>query len=432
MAEEKTGEMLDLFSEVDSFLEQKKLKETTSFKDDLLCDAKDKWTNARTNVIVSGVAKEFSEIKEEVKEEKIDKEEAISELEKMIGSTSIGVLLDALKDKEVPVEKTKNETTVSPEPEVEEVVVEPEAVETVEETETIPEVKEEVTVSIDPEIAHLKEESLPEEFDASKEIVIFKKEPVVVENKPEEPVSDFVSMFVDDVYEDDETLDDISEEETVLAETVEETASEEVETTEEVQPAVEEFIPEIVVEEVIEEKTEEPVVVIEPEEVTVEEQKTEKEVKQDKEEVVVELEKPRDDDDFIVVPKFIENKKSVEQVIEENIAEYTKETAVVEEKTEEPVKEEPKETKVSEPVKKKTQSVKHKKTQTKKKPVKKKKHEPKKEIPLWVYVAILVALTAVIVGIVVVQFIKAREQAALLDVYYESAMIIFNQLRTNI
>lgn len=424
--DDKTDQMLDLFSEVDNFLEQKKLKETTSFKDDLLCDAKNKWTNARTNVIVSGVAKEFSEIKEEVKEEKTDKKEAISELEKMIGSTSIGVLLEALKDKEVPVEKTKEETTVSPEPEVNEVVIEPEAVE------TVTEAKEELTVSIDPEIAHLKEESLPEEFDASKEIVIFKKEPVVVENKPEEPVSDFVSMFVDDVYEDDETLNDISEEETESAKTVEETTSEEVKKTEEVQPTVEVFIPEIAVEEVIEEKTEEPVVAVETEEVTVEKQKIEEEVKQDKEEVVVELEKPRDDDDFIVVPKFIENKKSVEQVIEENIAEYTKETAVVEEKTEEPVKKEPKETKVSEPVKKKTQPVKHKKTQTKKKPVKKKKHEPKKEIPLWVYVAVLVALTAVIVGIVVVQFIKAREQAALLDVYYESAMIIFNQLRMNI
>lgn len=426
MVDDKTSQIDDLFSEVDSFLEQKKVKESTSFKDDLLLNAKDKWTDARTNNIVKSVALEFaqfeSETKEEtaqIKEEKTENTEAISELEKMIETTSLKGLMEALKDKEVPTDK-----------EVEEKLASTRELNVISENKE-PEIKEEI-ISIDPEIEKLKEESLPEELDASKEITIFNNEPEVTESfeeAEEEKTSDFVNMFIDDVYEDNETLDDLIEEieneaVSVEPETVEEPAETPVEETP--QETVEVITEEQIVEEPSEEKVEETVVEPETgkEAETVEVAEPEP-VEEKKEEVITELEKPRPDDDFIVVPRFIENKKSVEEVIEDNISELNKEEPVkkeeiIEEKPVE-IKEEVKEEKKEKPQKKVPQ----------KKSVHKKKHknEPEKEISLWVFVMILVALTALIVGIVVVQFVQAKSQAALLDVYMNEVMILEDKIR---
>lgn len=424
MVDDKTSQIDDLFSEVDSFLEQKKVKESTSFKDDLLLNAKDKWTDARTNNIVKSVALEFaqfeSETKEEttqIKEEKTENTEAISELEKMIETTSLKGLMEALKDKEVPTDK-----------EVEEKLASTRELNVISENKE-PEIKEEI-ISIDPEIEKLKEESLPEELDANKEITIFNNEPEVTESfeeAEEEKTSDFVNMFIDDVYEDNETLDDLIEEIENEAVSVE---SETVEEPTYVEEAPADTVEVITEEQIVEEPSEEKLekTVVEPEtgkEAETVEVAEPEPVEEKKEEVITELEKPRPDDDFIVVPRFIENKKSVEEVIEENISELNKEEPVkkeeiIEEKPVE-IKEEVKEEKKEKPQKKVPQ----------KKSVHKKKHkkEPEKGISLWVFVMILVALTALIVGIVVVQFVQARSQAALLNVYMNEVMILEDKIR---
>ena len=398
MMDDTTSQIEDLFSEVDSFLEQKKEKESTSFKDDLLVNAKDKWADARTNNIVKSIASEFAQFEKEtvetteIEEEKIDNEEAISELEKMIGTTSLKGLMDALKDKEVPTDKEVEEKLAS-----------------TRELNIIPEIKEpqieEKILSIDPEIEKLKEESLPEELDTSKEITIFNNEPETVESM-EEPVeektSDFVSMFIDDVYEDDESLDDLIEE------TESETVSENTEVTVNEEEVSAESL-EDKSEESVEEKTEE----IKEESKITEEITIIEDVKPEvieHEEVIIELDKLNNDDESDDVSCIIENIKSAETAVEESVFESNKIEPVIEKVVEE----------------KKEES--HK-TVTKKKTVQKNKKKSKKDASLWVVVIILAILTLIVAGIVLAQFVKVKSQVTLLDAYVNEVMILEDKIR---
>ena len=398
MMDDTTSQIEDLFSEVDSFLEQKKVKESASFKDDLLVNAKDKWTDSRTNNIVKSIASEFAQFEKEtvetaeIEEEKIDNEEAISELEKMIGTTSLKGLMDALKDKEVPTDKEVEEKLAS-----------------TRELNIIPEIKEpqieEKILSIDPEIEKLKEEFLPEELDTSKEITIFNNEPETVESM-EEPVeektSDFVSMFIDDVYEDDESLDDLIEE------TESETVSENTEVTvneEEVSAESLEDKSEESVEEKTEEIKEEPKIT---EEITIIEDVKPEVIEH--EEVIIELDKLNNDDESDDVSCIIENIKSAETAVEESVFESNKIEPVIEKVVEE----------------KKEES--HK-TVTEKKTVQKNKKKSKKDASLWVVVIILAILTLIVAGIVLAQFVKVKSQVTLLDAYVNEVMILEDKIR---
>ena len=398
MMDDTTSQIEDLFSEVDSFLEQKKEKESTSFKDDLLVNAKDKWTDSRTNNIVKSIASEFAQFEKEtvetaeIEEEKIDNEEAISELEKMIGTTSLKGLMDALKDKEVPTDKEVEEKLAS-----------------TRELNIIPEIKEpqieEKILSIDPEIEKLKEEFLPEELDTSKEITIFNNEPETVESMEEsveEKTSDFVSMFIDDVYEDDESLDDLIEE------TESETVSENTEVTVNEEEVSAESL-EDKSEESVEEKTEE----IKEESKITEEITIIEDVKPEvieHEEVIIELDKLNNDDESDDVSCIIENIKSAETAVEESVFESNKIEPVIEKVVEE----------------KKEES--HK-TVTEKKTVQKNKKKSKKDASLWVVVIILAILTLVVAGIVLAQFVKVKSQVTLLDAYVNEVMILEDKIR---
>lgn len=398
MMDDTTSQIEDLFSEVDSFLEQKKVKESTSFKDDLLVNAKDKWTDARTNNIVKSIAVEFAQFEKEteetaeIEEEKTDNEEAISELEKMIETTSLKGLMEAIKDREVPTDKEVEEKLAS----TRELNITPEIKE--------PQIKEKI-LSIDPEIEKLKEESLPEELDTSKEITIFNNEPETVESMEEsgeEKTSDFVSMFIDDVYEDDESLDDLIEE------TESETVSENTEVT-----VNEEEIPveplEDKSEESVEEKTEE----IKEESKITEEITIIEDVKPEvieHEEVIIELDKLNNDDESDDVSCIIENIKSAETAVEESVFESNKIEPVIEKVVEE----------------KKEES--HK-TVTEKKTVQKNKKKSKKDASLWAVVIILAILTLIVAGIVLAQFVKVKSQVTLLDVYMNEVMILEDKIR---